>query len=696
MGVLGAACHVLAAVSIASIVGLADAIGRIQENGYLPLGFHRSAAWLLTERVATAALLGLLLAAACVLAGFLRDRLAAPWIAGASPPAGGPGADPAGWARLLPYAGCFAVALASLGLRAVLVGAVASHRIWLVCLASGFWCVAFLALFRARWTREFLPGNLRHNLGALFFGGSALFLLALLFLSVSDLQQYMGRFEIQAGMGVSFLIVLLFIVFYPGDDVRARRVGGAGLLRRPALWLVLAPALLPLLLAAAPAFVSQAGAHASNPKNVILIGIDTLRKDHTMLGPEAPQGRDVTPNMRELAGRGTVFQGAVSQAPWTMASFGSVLTGLYPRQHGAYPLDGYLRESETTLAEILNEAGYETGGVVSVEFIDDEHGFAQGMDSYNDENCVGRWDITSEGVTDGALSFLDGVGERPFFLFVHYFDPHFEYRNHAKWGYADSYRGWLSEQELEIMGLRHSRHNLVEEDVDYLVDLYDEEIAYVDSQVGRLLDYVSEQGLMEETAIVLLADHGEEFMEHGWLGHTIGLWDQHTRVPLAFVLPGETLVPSVERTVETRSVFETLLKYLQVDFEAPDPGRSLLPLARGEKGAGAGSESLFSAYSEIWLPDAPINTGKIELLSSLRTDSWKLIFDHRRGLRQLFDLRSDPGENVDLSAEGGEVFEEMSEALDEWLRKMATESKPVPHQAPSKELMERLKSLGYI
>ena len=156
-----------------------------------------------------------------------------------------------------------------------------------------------------------------------------------------------------------------------------------------------APAALWLLLSQ-PAPPSQQALQ----KNVILIGVDTLRWDHTSLSIDA--ARDLTPNLRAWSQHGTRFENAISQAPWTLPAFASVMTGRYPRQHGATSLFGSLREEEVTLAEVLREEGYRTAAIISNLFVDSERRFRQGFDRFSEDHVRGHDAITSRGVTDEA------------------------------------------------------------------------------------------------------------------------------------------------------------------------------------------------------------------------------------------------------------------------------------------------------
>ena len=430
---------------------------------------------------------------------------------------------------------------------------------------------------------------------------------------------------------------------------------------------------------------------AGNPKNVILIGIDTLRLDHISLSGLNRNGRDTTPNLRKLAEKGIAFRGAVSQAPWTMPAFASILTGRYPHEHGAYSLSGYLPSRNVTLAEVLREAGFATGGVVSHFFVDSQHGFSQGMDRFDQSNSLGHEAITSERVTDLAMRYVEDHRDKPFFLFVHYFDPHYEWRDHADWDFSDDYTGWLRNSPLNITSLRHQRHLLQEADIAYLQDLYDEEIAYTDRHIGRLLDFLAQQGLDADTAVVVVADHGEEFLEHGWLGHTTTLYDEVIHVPLLCVLPGAMDEPgAVDAVVETRAVFQLVLDYLGVEWGS-EAGPSLLAGLRQPGTLTFPDE----AYSSVWLPDAPLASGKRIRLSGIRTPHWKLIEDHIRNRAMLFDLQSDPGERINRFGTGIEQEALLGDNLNAWLEAVDAETAQAARRSLAPQERDQLEALGY-
>jgi arylsulfatase A-like enzyme len=438
------------------------------------------------------------------------------------------------------------------------------------------------------------------------------------------------------------------------------------------------------------------GYTAGNPKNVVLIGIDTLRHDHTTLFEVPAEGEpDVTPNLRRLASRGTVFTRAVSQAPWTMPSFASVLTGKYPADHGADSTAGKMRGGQVTIAEVLKEAGYSTGAVMGTFFVTSIRGFDQGFDFFNEDYNLGYWPLTSEGVTDLSIEFIERNRDRRFFLFTHYYDPHFAYRDHPDLDFTGDYDGWLKGNNLGLDGLLQQRQDLSEADIKYLVDSYDEEIAYTDGQIGRILDIIEELGLAGDTAVIVVADHGEEFMERGWIGHSATLHHEQIHVPLVMSLPGlENAEPVVSGTVETRAIFPTILDYVDVPWEMLDPP-SLLPLVRG--GAGGGSESGGSRRrAEAWAFTGHMRgERRLPKLLSMQTDRWKFVMDRQRERNFLFDLENDSQELNNVIDAHPEVAEEMLGRLNAWMDELGERPRPPGDWDDISTQSDMLKKLGY-
>jgi len=659
-----------------AILGLGLGVEEVVSHRYLSLGFTRSAYLDVRDSLISTVVLGIACGLGLVLVLLAGRRV---WTLVPGPEGV---ARPAAWRFAAGATAGLAVLLAlSLAPRGIDRGTAVAVTVSTVVLSA-------LLATRPVWTFV-----VRFR-GALAAGGATV-LFAAVMISVTGLA---GRFcftfaevvarnaAVLAASAVFFVLILAQIrsLATPAPPRRgpwrSTLVAGLGAVAFPAALWALTP------VAGRPTLTP------SNPKNVVLIGIDTLRADHTTLLRAPLEGRDLTPNLRALASRGVVFQEAVSQSSWTLPSFASILTGKYPQQHGAMFLTGTLREEETTLAEVLREAGYATGAVVSHFFVDSRHGFSQGFEEFRehyDPVAVHSF-VSSDGVTDRAIELLRRRGDGPFFLFTQYFDPHYDYMDHPDWTFADDYTGWLREDPRDIYNLTSKRHLLEAPEMDYLRALYDEDIAHTDAAIGRLIRWLDDAGLAGDTAIIVVADHGEEFLERGALGHTISLNEEIVRVPLVAVLPGTAPAgPAVAAAVETRTVFGTVLDYLGIEL----PGAhapSLLPTIRGA------AEPPAQVFSSVWMPPDRADVGKSVLLSSLRTGHWKLIVDHLRKREFLYDLSVDPGETVNLAESDPEKLGELLVVLDAWVEEMRATGVEVPRFDPSEELREKLRALGYL
>jgi arylsulfatase A-like enzyme len=398
------------------------------------------------------------------------------------------------------------------------------------------------------------------------------------------------------------------------------------------------------------------------PPNVLLIGVDTLRPDH--LGSYG-YGRSTSPHIDGLADEGILFERAVSQCPWTLPSFASIMTSLYPSQHGAGLNMGDLGTGFPTMAEILADQGYATGAVVSSRVLSPEFGLNRGF-AYYDVNRADEERRAPE-VTSIALSWLDGVDGQPFFLFVHYFDPHLPYAPPAPYdGIFETATGSLFGSEFDLRPLLEDAATLRElleaftgPDWERIVSLYDGEIAYTDEAIGGLLQGLDERGLMENTLVILLGDHGEEFYEHGGLGHGHTLFDEVIRVPLVISppggLPGGMRIKSQVRMVD---VLPTILDLLGFEFVYAPEGVSLLGLMESGLRERARHGSLFPsevAYSE------GLRRGTER--KSLCAYPWKLIYDTETDRDMVFSLEADPGEVSPVAGDPPESIEQLKNTL---------------------------------
>lgn len=285
--------------------------------------------------------------------------------------------------------------------------------------------------------------------------------------------------------------------------------------------------------------------NAAQPPNVVFILIDTLRADHMSLyGYERP----TTPFLEELAEQSLVFTRARAQAGCTFPSVNSLLTSRYP--FAFYSSSGTMAIPEhlPVLPELLRTAGYSTAAVSSSPIVrktpsdqNPDAGFDRGFDVF-DEACL--WD-DAECVNTRTLRALDRLTP-PFFAYLHYMDPHDPYRPPTNWQQTftqpyDAHTFIADGDPNPIARMLYDNGpqlDLTDRDMQHLIDLYDEEIRFTDARLRDLLAELARTGKLDNTIVVITADHGEEFLEHDHIKHCRGVWDTLTRVPLIIHGPG--------------------------------------------------------------------------------------------------------------------------------------------------------------
>jgi arylsulfatase A-like enzyme/Tfp pilus assembly protein PilF len=429
---------------------------------------------------------------------------------------------------------------------------------------------------------------------------------------------------------------------------------------RPAVAIVLALAAAGLVLARRSGLGPST--RGGGPRNVLVVTLDTLRADHVgSYGYAAAH----TPRLDALAKTGLRFARAATVTPLTLPAHASLFTGTFPGHHGVRDNGGYyLAEGHTTLAEALRARGFRTGGFVSAFVLDSRWGIGQGFDRFFDEFDLAKFEraagmdaIQRPGseTVDAALRWLQEEGGRPFFLWVHLYDPHAPYTPPPEFA---------------------RRHPAT------AVGAYDAEIALADFQLGRLLDALEGDGRLSRTLVAVLADHGEMLGEHGEVTHGFFVYDAAVRIPMVLSGPG---VPArvVEDQVRIVDVMPTLLDLLGIPAPAPVQGTSLTPLARGER-------LHLMAVSESWFPRFHYGWSELQ---AIQDERYKLI---RAPRRELYDLRRDPGEQANLAASETRQTEALERALAEMLARVGGGQGPAAPEALDPETAERLEALGYV
>jgi choline-sulfatase len=452
--------------------------------------------------------------------------------------------------------------------------------------------------------------------------------------------------------------------------------------------------------------------------NILLVTIDTLRADHVhCYGYEAIR----TPVLDSLAASGVLFEHAYTPIPVTLPSHTTILSGLYPHQHGVRDNGVYRVPDELEmLPEILHARGYETAAFVGAYVVHHSYGIDQGFDRYDDEmeepireknpilvgsqipgytrRWVDRWTKPyhrrAEVVVGKASQWLRGrSGEKPFFCWVHLFDPHMPYTPPDPWnalydaeydGPVDGTAESLIELSKEMKGMVPMRH------IDRMIALYDGEVSYADHWVGELLKEIP-----DSTFVVLLSDHGEALGEHGeFFEHMRTLYRETTHVPL--ILSGEGVARGERRKelVSTLDVLPTVLDKIGLAAPRDLPGRSLL---KQEDGGGGSALYVETMCSRTAVPTAHCWKG-------LRTKEWSMLFRYAKPSldvteQSLYHLESDRDELANVYGEQEAVREELRREYERLLALgTANERNPANFWSLEEddERVEALRSLGYV
>ncbi|MDP8221947.1 MAG: sulfatase [Candidatus Lernaella stagnicola] len=456
---------------------------------------------------------------------------------------------------------------------------------------------------------------------------------------------------------------------------------------------------------------------AGPPKgNIILISIDTLRADHVgVYGYPKP----TTPNLDSFARDGFMFTQAYAASPWTLPSHGSMFTGLYPMTHGAETIQKRLLDGIPTLAEILQTRGFATGAIVCAPFMRPRFQLNRGFDDYDtrfiyptdkktksDEDRfreVKGWKLANK-VTKWGLDWVDRHREKPFFLFLHYWDPHHPYNPEQK--YVDlfdpGYKGNID--SFDMVRREDFNPDMDRADFEHIIALYDGEIRYTDDGIGRLLAGLKKRGLTENTMIVITSDHGEEFLEHGGRVHMAQCWQETIHIPLMMQVPW----------IDRRGV----------TLDAPVSHVDFLPTFLDLLGVG-GAPKLQHGLSLARVIENDEPLPRRELLSQTvrgrltnhrrgRPGTWTVIltpelrkfhrFNHPTdGFRALFDIGKDPKEQKDLGETYPKDMDRFAGAYSKFVRAFRKEKARLHKRQKSEtdvniepEFQQQLKDLGYL
>lgn len=432
----------------------------------------------------------------------------------------------------------------------------------------------------------------------------------------------------------------------------------------------------------------------ARPRHVIFILVDTLRADH--LGVYG-HTRDTSPNFDAFAKSSVLFRDARSQAPCTFPSVNSILTSRYPAAFLGQPQQAMgIPERIPSLAEILGRRGYRTVAVSSsavVRNTPSQHnpsaGFGRGFEVFREEciwkaaGCVNRQVFEQLRLHRQQHETAD---ERPLFLYIHYLDPHGPY------GPPHGYQRRFATSNPDKPFIRNGNPNPIGDmlykgapdpgvtpaDLQHLKDLYDDEIAYFDGELKRLLQVLEKDGWLDDSIVVFASDHGEEFLEHGHIKHCRTVFDNSIRVPLVFHIPGVEAA-ALEHPVQNLDIVPTLLDYLGVPAtDLTLEGESLRPAIEQEQAGDPLQYSISGPYRSV-------ADGRYKLIQDLAgTSFW------------LYDLQQDPGETRDVLAAERRTFHRLRGDLGTWLARTEGQGRADESLRKAREAEEKLRSLGYL
>jgi arylsulfatase A-like enzyme len=429
--------------------------------------------------------------------------------------------------------------------------------------------------------------------------------------------------------------------------------------------------------------------------NILMVVIDTARADRF---PWAGYDRPTAPRLAALAGEGTVYTQAYSPAPWTVPAHASLFTGRYPSLHRTDCGSLRLPDAEVTLAEVLHDAGYRTVGYTANPWLGKTYNFQQGFDTWGE-----TWrEVPEESEDTGASLNNERIDRylrwyaatpdgrrRPFFLFVNYFEPHLPYHPPepersrllrpgddparvallARLGHPDEMRYILGRSDLSAR------------DIATLNDLYDGEIAYVDRRVGEIVDLLRSLGLLDQTVIAVVGDHGENIGDHGLMDHKMSVHATLLRVPLLLRYPPRVRAGArVEEPVQTHDLFPTLLGLAgaapprgTVIEAVPLPGTGVGGPVRGPHdpmiGEVAGPPVEFLQSMREAFPGADLKRFDRTQVA-LRHDGWTIQWGSD-GRHALFHVATDPGETHDLAAGEPDRLRALAAEVEAWLARPA-------------------------
>lgn len=453
--------------------------------------------------------------------------------------------------------------------------------------------------------------------------------------------------------------------------------------------------------------------HATRP-NILLIVMDAARaKNLSCYGYNRP----TTPHLERFSERCVVYETAISAAGWSLPGHASIFTGLYPSRHGAHDQHKYLAPEYPTMAEQLRSRGYYTLAFCHNAYAGPATSLDRGFERFNDDfgsiltslRKVSRRINKSYQRDSGAghtnkqihvaLRRLQ-ADERPFFMFIHYEEPHAPYRPPRK--YNRYLPNDVSPREAKRVNQDRWKYSaglapMDERDFEILTALYDGEIAYLDDRVAEVLRWFKESGMLDRTMVIITADHGENVGDHQMMGHAYCLYDTLLHVPLIIHYPGGTAAPGrVAHQVQTLDLLPTILAMLgdtSSETYRSLQGYDLLSSTRRDFTIAEQAHPDLTPFYERF---SGVDVSRYDrALKMIRTDRYKYIWCSD-GNHELYDLQADADERCNMIGEHSDVASDLDRRLTEW--RSSFEEATLSDQAPEfdEEVKARLRALGYL
>lgn len=410
-------------------------------------------------------------------------------------------------------------------------------------------------------------------------------------------------------------------------------------------------------------------------RNVLLISIDTCRPDFLSCYGYPLK---TTPNIDRLAEEGILFEKVISPLPFTLPAHCSMLTGMIPPSHKVHDNTFFhLDEEKTTLAEILKDNGFATAGFISSFVINSSFGMDQGFDKYDDKfsddrNTMGLVERRADETTDRALKWLEKNKDNNNFMFLHYFDPHFTYD--APEPFGSSFPNAPMPQNIPTR--LEAKH----------LGFYAGEIAYVDHNIGKVVEKLKQLGIYESTLICVTSDHGESLGEHDESTHGYYIYDSTVRVPLIMKVPGEKKGIRVKSVAGLVDIVPTICSLLGIEYSDQIEGKDL---------GGYIKEPDSALY-----PDRYVYTQSLEPTKYNANPLLGIVGDHYKYIltrnSELYNIEEDPWERSNLTKKELKRSHQMEGRLREIIDKAATGEKTSGLKEMDAETLQKLESLGYV